>query len=549
MNDSISNENNKSGKIVLVLVLLSSVTFICLHGPYILNPFYTDWLMTGDRCVGFLGARAYANSRWMFPIGLLDTLHYPGVSSIIFTDSIPLLALLYKLFASIFSNLSIQYVGIWLLICYILQGTIGGLVIYKHTRSIVVICIGAFFFLMSPVLLYRFPDHPTLMGQWTVLLSMIPFVYEEYFDKDIRRTILLFSFVAFFTAGIHMYLVLECGIMAACYCIYKAGSTKKIGTYISVLGIFAATAIIWIYLYGGLSNKSLYAGDGYGYHSGNLNSFINSMNTSLFIPRLPNGQGQYEGFAYLGAGVLLLLIIDFCVIVHKKSWVEWEINKPLVISVIFFCIVCIILSLSNVIMLNSRVIASYPLPRSLEWFLSIFRSSGRLIWPVYYFIILMSLIILVKQCRKETTYKTILFLCVSLQIVDIYPLYSGARINNTIQYKSLIDEETLSKVIKTCDIEHLVLVDDFSYDLQYSLCKVALDNKVTMNYFRMAHGNLEYKEYAKDAVDSAKPGYLFLYNSLANEERSSLLEYYAYDEYIVGVSKEGKQPEFLRVKE
>lgn len=62
----------------------------------ILNPMYADWLMNGeDLTQHYFGWKAYRESGWHFPIGMTDTLAYPNLTTVVFTDSIHCLLRLY----------------------------------------------------------------------------------------------------------------------------------------------------------------------------------------------------------------------------------------------------------------------------------------------------------------------------------------------------------------------------------------------------------------------------------------------------------------------
>ena len=94
---------------VLIAGTIGAFVFITIYGTKILNPCYTDWLMSGgDLSQHYLGWKMYRNGDWTFPIGLTDQLAYPYYTSVIFTDSIPIFAVFFKLlspFQQIFSIL------------------------------------------------------------------------------------------------------------------------------------------------------------------------------------------------------------------------------------------------------------------------------------------------------------------------------------------------------------------------------------------------------------------------------------------------------------
>lgn len=113
---------NSKYLVCTISALLGAVVFICLYGVKILNPTYVEWLYNGrDLMQHYLGWEFFRKSDWMFPIGLTDQLSYPSGTSVIFTDSIPIFAVLFKLFSPIMSE-KFQYFGIWGILCFILQG-------------------------------------------------------------------------------------------------------------------------------------------------------------------------------------------------------------------------------------------------------------------------------------------------------------------------------------------------------------------------------------------------------------------------------------------
>ena len=90
---------------VLIAGTIGAFVFITIYGTKILNPCYTDWLMSGgDLSQHYLGWKMYRNGDWTFPIGLTDQLAYPHYTSVIFTDSIPVFAVFFKLISPILPN-------------------------------------------------------------------------------------------------------------------------------------------------------------------------------------------------------------------------------------------------------------------------------------------------------------------------------------------------------------------------------------------------------------------------------------------------------------
>ena len=115
-------KRNSDGILYILSSMIGIVVFIALYGVDVLNPFYDDWLLgKGDLTQHYLGWCFYRRGDWTFPIGLTDNLAYPSYTSIIFTDSIPVLAVFFKMFSFILPD-TFQYFGWWGIACFALHG-------------------------------------------------------------------------------------------------------------------------------------------------------------------------------------------------------------------------------------------------------------------------------------------------------------------------------------------------------------------------------------------------------------------------------------------
>ena len=106
-------------------LILGGLVFLSIFNITIINPSYDDWLLledvgSGDTKFHYYGWLAYRQEGLQFPIGKIVSIGYPQ-TSVVFTDSIPLLAIILKPFNKILPT-PFQYFGIWILICYMLWG-------------------------------------------------------------------------------------------------------------------------------------------------------------------------------------------------------------------------------------------------------------------------------------------------------------------------------------------------------------------------------------------------------------------------------------------
>ena len=73
----------------------------------------------------------------------------------IFTDSVPLLAVFFKLFRGVLPE-QFQYFGLWGLLCFALQGAFGALLIFHYVGKRAEAAVGSLLFVITPV--HAFPD-------------------------------------------------------------------------------------------------------------------------------------------------------------------------------------------------------------------------------------------------------------------------------------------------------------------------------------------------------------------------------------------------------
>ena len=83
-----------------------------------------------------------------------------------------------------------------------------------------------------------------------------------------------------------------------------AGKGWKEDLAAAVVSIGVDLAVL--YIVGAFSVHTSMEDTGLGVYSANVNSLINPVIFSRFLPGLPYGEGQLEGFGYLGLGVLIL---------------------------------------------------------------------------------------------------------------------------------------------------------------------------------------------------------------------------------------------------
>ena len=99
------------------LIEVSITLFIYLFGVEFISPQNQDWLYSGDLSVYQIGWKYFRNDIWRFPLGLNPNFGIYAGGSIVFSDSIPILSIFFKLIKSYLPT-NFQYFSIWFILCF-----------------------------------------------------------------------------------------------------------------------------------------------------------------------------------------------------------------------------------------------------------------------------------------------------------------------------------------------------------------------------------------------------------------------------------------------
>jgi len=493
-------DNNKESFLSYYFIIAGIIIFIfgLLYGFKILNPKYTNWIFAGngDLMQHYVGWESFRAGDWTFPIGLTNVTSYPTNISVIYTDSIPILALFFKLISFMLPK-TFQYLGIYGLICFILQGILSAHIVKRFTNSKWNIIVISILFTIIPSMIFRMYYHTALASQWLILLSLETlFLYDEF--KEGNKIYYVWGIISFLVSTIHIYYLLMCGIILLGYIILDLLNTKRVIRNLLVLCIYLLVAFISIWILGGFTNIGPSDSFGYGLFSYNLNGLFNSQGWSVFLKELPMIEEQYEGFSYLGLGVILLMVIAFVLVIiwFVKDRDEIKKYKNLMISLLFISVVSVFVALSPRVYIGEHLLYELKLPEFINKMWAIFRSTGRFIWPVIHILTLLSVIIILKRLKWEYAL-FILFFCTCIQAIDIGD--SLISINNFYRSKFDIKEEYdlykneyLKKVADNENIDLLVLVSGDFYDsdkMHYS--DWAINNGIKTNRLHFARTSFD----------------------------------------------------------
>ena len=545
---------------------IGAFVFILLYGVKVLNPCYTDWLMSGgDLSQHYLGWKMYRNGDWTFPIGLTDQLAYPYYTSVIFTDSIPIFAVFFKLLSPILPA-NFQYFGFWGIMCFTFQGILSAKILQKFLKDHLLVLLGAVFFILSPICIRRMFGHTALAGQWLILLAIYTIVYyDEKFYKT-KNAALVYGILGFLCSTIHLYFVPMVGIVLCAFVLISIVKSKKIFQSFFPLISFLAIVIVTVYLLGGFTSNATAQMGGLGYFGLNLNNFFNPRGWSIFLKDLTTyTPGQDDAFAYPGLGVLFLL---FVTLLHTVSGIHFssvKLNKEIVtgqienIAYILIILLSLMVAVSPTIAFGDHLLVEVPLPAFIERIWSVFRASGRLFWPAVYLLVLFAICgdrafinryssmpanELDKPGTRINLKLLILAFCIILQVADLSDRFKSLhdQFSKEVQYQSMLSDPFWEEVMKEEKIEHFIFAKPEDQTLLYSITDLASNHQIDIGNFYFARNinNDMVQKTLDEAWSHPKDDNLYLFRENEEQLRAAYFKgnLYRADGMIVGYTGE-----------
>lgn len=392
----------------------------------ILVPTNVGWLLAGDWGANVIGWSALRHDAWRWPLGLTQLLAWPSGVPVTYTDSNPLLCLLLKPFAGLLPE-PFQFIGPWLAACIVLQFWAAWALLRGAAESPGLRLLGATLLTIVPTLINRM-GHANLCAHWTILLALNAFVNVERGRwKD-----LVYGVILTLSALIHPYLLLinaaiwASDVLRRSWRLLRGRASQTVGGLVArtFAVALAPVAALWtVGALGGFQGES----EGFGFFSMALDALINpgTAGYSRLFPVRPQGEGQvFEGFQYLGAGLIVVVAAALAALVERAGrerlkalgWLAWLAPALFVLFA---------LALSDHIQLHGRVIGRL----SYDWIpfhlTSTFRSSGRLFWPCAYVLILVALSLVFALPRRWAW--IVCLAALALQLFDLTGFRTAAR--------------------------------------------------------------------------------------------------------------------------
>jgi hypothetical protein len=294
------------------------------------------------------------------------------------------------------------------------------------TRQVFVQVLVAACFVLIPTLLMRI-GHPALCAHWLLLWAIWLYLRPE---SSPRSSMIHTSTLGLVAGLVHPYLAVMVLALAGAVALRNFLAARDRGVVRASIGAvsiaaLALTSVVTGWWASGLftvSGVNNLASEGLGKYSMNLLALVTPTGWSRFLPEWPLGaEGQsYEGFHYLGAGLILLVVLGIAARLTGPRRAPVSTWWPLVVA----CLALGLYALSPRVTLGAHVVADL----HIDWLerASIFRATSRFFWPAGYVLVTAAAATLITRIPARVLVP-MLAAVVLLQLADLHDAHTSRR--------------------------------------------------------------------------------------------------------------------------
>lgn len=508
--------SHKDGATAYFLVgsLIGALFFAVFFGLAPVNPFNIEWMYRhgGDLYQHYIGWHFFRYTETIFPLGMISGLAYPIGVPLTFMDAIPGVALVLKPFSSLLPE-HFQYLGLFTFVSFILQGGFAAVILRRFIPNKVAVLAGVLLFVSASVLINRIFSHTALTAHWIILWA----IYYGIVCIQDKRHATSPIFLAVWA------IILTCAVMVHPYffpmvfVLYAISITflhsVKSGKFTSLLrySIPPVVAVVCFGLIGGLTPTAHKVNSlGLDIYSFNLASPFDPLGHSslvsrdLFKDKREGKPETGEKVNFLGVGILIMmsvLLYEYAKRRKRIGRISFQGVKrlivknprPVIASLLLFGL--LLFSLGPVVKFGSYELVTWPITSKMEKLWLIFRSGGRMFWPIFYIILIAVFVavcrLFIKKGKLQLGFYLFVLPIVALQMVDTISSPVFRLKQREIAEKVKIQQEKVTPqaeaVLKRyCNRSHLVSLnqyEDYSDFIGFSRAAAHCQMTITEGYY------------------------------------------------------------------
>jgi len=393
------------------------------------------------------GFNVFASEPWAWPLLRIRGLNVPEGTLATFVDIIPLYASGLKLVVPR-GQLPFNPFGWWIGLGYVLMA-VGAWWALREARlsRYGVLVVFTSFVLLMPALNGRvLLGHVSLTSHWLILFALALYLRSGRYGGPGLWPWAALLFVSFY---VNLYIFVMTGLVFAADAarFVTRGWRRTLGHLLLPPALILASLPLTMLP---IPHVPAHPEEGFGFYAMNLLSpFVDGGRLTSWITRgrLWFVQGHYEGYNYLGVGLMLLIGVAFALrLRHDRAFVgrHW--------SLLAACALATVYAASDRVYAGNRLVLEWPLPALLEWPAGTLRSSGRLFWPVGYALVCFALVTAARWLPPRRL-ALVLVLALGLQWFDLGPLRGIVRRGLARPASRLVDgplwDEALGPHVRT----------------------------------------------------------------------------------------------------
>lgn len=372
-----------------------------------------------DITQGLVGYIAFQRMPWGWPLLHVPTLVPPDGLNIFWLDAQPLVALLGKIAFSL-TGVPVNLLGVFGFSCLVLPGVAMTCVLAQAGQRHVAGALAATVLAVAaPIMWFRW-GNLSQQAHFLVIFALALYLPGRRGERPLHYALLWFVLLTS-AALVNFYLFAMAGgiwVATLAQRVFDRRPTLP-AVIVEAVGIVSGVAVI-LWVMGVLGAELGHSGTpGFGLYSMNLASPFVPQFSGVFpwLAQVRIGMPyQFEGFAYLGFGMLLVLSFSLR---HIIAWLKADGRAHLALVLVLLGFV--LFALSHRVYLGTTALVELPLPDHWVAFLGTYRSSGRFFWPITYALTAAGLVLILRNLSPRLSFRVLVIACL-LQLIDIQPL-------------------------------------------------------------------------------------------------------------------------------